>query len=198
MPADNPVQAWLHHLYYVGQSVNRHHFLQALEQQLALLAQAVTPLADRPLAYSRFDRQLFQSHGTRLRDYLSEVEQNFQALRHLVEEDRAERVAFMTERLVAQIGALQREISTQALRRQEKTPVAIASDLYQKLAEHQDYERRLNLMIQDRESQLDRAVTLSAQQQLQREVAALEGRLARCRQALVRLERQVEKREQGL
>ena len=178
--------------------MNRHHFLQALEQQLALLAQAVTPLADRPLAYSRFDRQLFQSHGTRLRDYLSEVEQNFQALRHLVEEDRAERVAFMTERLVAQIGALQREISTQALRRQEKTPVAIASDLYQKLAEHQDYERRLNLMIQDRESQLDRAVALSAQQQLQREVAALEGRLARCRQALVRLERQVEKREQGL
>ncbi|MCW2474733.1 MULTISPECIES: primosomal replication protein [unclassified Symbiopectobacterium] len=178
--------------------MNRHHFLQALEHQLVLLAQAVAPLADRPLAYSRFDRQLFQSHGTRLRDYLSEVEQNFQSLRHLVTENRTERVAFMTEKLVAQIGALQRELSTQALRRQEKTPVAIASDLYQKLAEHQDYERRLNLMIQDRESQLDRATTLSAQQQLQREVAALEGRLARCRQALARLERQVERREQGL
>ncbi|MGK2889582.1 MAG: primosomal replication protein PriC [Candidatus Malihini olakiniferum] len=172
--------------------MNRHYFLQALEQQLALLAQAVTPLADRPLAYSRFDRQIFQSHGTRLRDYLSEVEQNFQALRHLVEEDCTERVAFMTERLVAQIGALQ------ALRRQEETPVAIASDLYQKLAEHQDYERRLNLMIQDRESQLDIAVTLSAQQQLQREIVALEGRLAFCRQALLRLERKVEKLEQGL
>lgn len=178
--------------------MNRHHFLQALEHQLTLLAQAVAPLADRPLAYSRFDRQLFQSHGTRLRDYLSEVEQNFQALRHLVEENSTERVAFMTEKLVAQIGALQREISTQALRRQEKTPVIVASDLYQKLAEHQDYERRLNLMIQDRESQLDRAVTLTAQQQLQREIAALEGRLTRCRQALTRLERQVERREQGL
>lgn len=179
--------------------MNHHHFLQALEHQLVLLAQAVAPLADRPLAYSRFDRQLFQSYGTRLRDYLSEVEQNFQSLCHLVAENRTERVAFMTEKLVAQIGALQRELSTQALRRQEeKTSVAIASDLYQKLAEHQDYERRLNLMIQDRESQLNRATTLSAQQQLQREVAALEGRLARCRQALARLERQVERREQGL
>lgn len=179
--------------------MNRHPFLQALEHQLALLAQAVAPLADRSLVYSRFDRQLFQSHGTRLRDYLSEVEHNFQSLRHLVAENRTERVAFMTEKLIAQIGALQRELSTQALRRQEeKTPVVTASDLYQKLAEHQDYERRLNLMIQDRESQLDRAATLSAQQQLQREIAALEGRLARCRQALARLERQVEKREQGL
>ncbi|MGL9760396.1 MAG: primosomal replication protein PriC [Symbiopectobacterium sp.] len=37
---------------------------------------AAAPLADRPLSYSRFDCQIFQSHGTRLRDYLNEVEQN--------------------------------------------------------------------------------------------------------------------------
>ncbi|MGK2960296.1 MAG: primosomal replication protein PriC [Candidatus Malihini olakiniferum] len=180
--------------------MNRHYSLWVLEKQLTLLAQEVDSLADKRLAYSLFDRQIFQSHGTRLRNYLSEVEQNFQSLRLLVEEDCTERVAFMTERLVAQISALQRELSTQALRRQEKIQVASASDLYQKLAEHQDYERRLNLMIHDRESQLGSAVTLSVQQQqLQRELAALEGRLARCRQALTRLERQVEeKREQWL
>ncbi|MFB6434794.1 MAG: primosomal replication protein PriC [Candidatus Malihini olakiniferum] len=58
----------------------------------------------------------------------------FQILYLLVEEDRIEHVAFMTERLVAQIAALQRELFIQALyHRQEKTKVAIDSDLYQKL-----------------------------------------------------------------
>lgn len=177
--------------------MNSHKLLLALEQQLAQLSQAVAPLADQPVAGSRFDRQLFQSHGTRLRDYLEEVANNVHILRQLVADQRIERVAFVTEKLVAQIGALQRELSTQALRKQERTLKPAPPDLYQKLAQHQDYERRLNLMVQDRESQLDRAVSLQEQQQLQREIAALEGRLARCRQALMRLERHVEQREQG-
>ncbi|MGK2946603.1 MAG: primosomal replication protein PriC [Candidatus Malihini olakiniferum] len=53
--------------------MNRHHFLQALKQQLALLVRTVAPLADKQLACSHFDRKIFQSHDTRLRDYLNEV-----------------------------------------------------------------------------------------------------------------------------
>ncbi|OQV65846.1 hypothetical protein AK51_15585 [Serratia nematodiphila DZ0503SBS1] len=52
-------------------------------------------------------------------------------------------------------------------------------------------------MIQDRESLLGRQTTLAAQQKLQHELAALEGRLMRCRQALARIERNIERKENG-
>ncbi|MBI0221119.1 primosomal replication protein, partial [Yersinia pestis subsp. pestis] len=68
---------------------------------------------------------------------------------------------------------------------------------YHKLAEHQDYERRILAMIQDRESQLGRQSLLVEQQKIQKELAALEGRLMRCRQALIRIERSIEKKENG-
>lgn len=177
--------------------MNTHKLLQALEHQLAQLAREIEPQADRPAASSRFDRQLFFCRGTRLRDYFNEIAHNVQAIRQLVADRRSERVAFMSERLIAQIGALQRELSTQALRRQDAAPPSSPPDLYHKLAEHQDYERRLNTMIQDRESLLAQSATLEARQRLQKEIAALEGRLSRCRHALLRLERLVERREQG-
>lgn len=52
-------------------------------------------------------------------------------------------------------------------------------------------------MIQDRESLLGAQSTLAAQRKLQQEVAALEGRLMRCRQALARIERGIERKENG-
>ncbi|MBS4432202.1 primosomal replication protein PriC [Pectobacterium punjabense] len=179
--------------------MNTHQLLQALEQQINSLSKELEPLADKAVPQSRFDRQLFSSYGTRLRDYRAEVEQNLHTIKQLVAEQRTDRVAFLAEKLVSQIAALQRELATQSLRRQEqRTTPQPDEDVYHKLAEHQDYERRLLSMIQDRESLLITQTLFSEQQRLQKELAALEGRLARCRQALARLERQIERREQGL
>lgn len=178
--------------------MNTHKLLLALEQQIDSLAKEIEPLADKSVPQSRFDRQLFSSYGTRLKDYFHEVTLNFQSIRQLVTEQHTERVAFMAEKLVRQITALQRELATQSLRRQEQTAQKQPQDLYHKLAEHQDYERRLLSMIHDRESLLDTQTQFSEQQRLQKELAALEGRLTRCRQALTRLERLIERREQGL
>ncbi|MCL2893352.1 primosomal replication protein PriC [Brenneria tiliae] len=178
--------------------MNTHKLLLVLEQQIDTLAKAIAPLADKPVSQSRFDRQLFSSYGTRLKDYFHEVEQNLQSIRQLVAEQRSDRVAFMAEKLVRQITALQRELATQSLRRQERATATPEQDLYHKLAEHQDYERRLLSMIHDRESLLNAETRPGEQQRLQKELAALEGRLARCRQALSRLERVIERREQGL
>ncbi|MEE3660651.1 primosomal replication protein [Brenneria sp. g21c3] len=177
--------------------MNTHKLLLALEQQIDSLAKEIEPLADKPVAQSRFDRQLFSSYGTRLKDYFNEVTLNLQSIRQLVSEQRTDRVAFMAEKLVRQITALQRELATQSLRRQEPASASAPQDLYHKLAEHQDYERRLLSMIHDRESLLNDQTKFSEQQRLQKELAALEGRLARCRQALTRLERAIERREQG-
>lgn len=178
--------------------MNTHKLLLALEQQIDSLAKESEPLAEKPIPQSRFDRQLFSCYGTRLKDYFNEVTQNLQSMRQLVSEQRTERVAFMAEKLVRQVTALQRELATQSLRRREQAAETAPQDLYHKLAEHQDYERRLLSMIHDRESLLSVQTSFSEQQRLQKELAALEGRLARCRQALTRLERVIERREQGV
>jgi primosomal replication protein N'' len=183
--------------YNLGIGVNTQHLLQALQQQIAALASEVTPRGDTPVSQARFDSALFANHGTRLRDYLAQVQKNFSQLQSAVHDNRNAQVAFLAEKLVAQIGALQRELATQTLRRQNQPKAPAQVDLYHKLAEHQDYERRLLAMIQDRESLLGRQTTLAGQQKIQQELAALEGRLMRCRQALARIERSIERKENG-
>ncbi|ANS41535.1 primosomal replication protein PriC [Serratia inhibens] len=177
--------------------MSTHRLLQVLEQQIAALAAEVTPRGDAPIPQARFDTALFSNRGTRLRDYLAEVQRNFAQLQTAANDNRTSQVAFLAEKLVAQITALQRELATQALRRKNQPKEVAAVDLYHKLAEHQDYERRLMSMIQDRESLLGRQTTFAAQQKLQHELAALEGRLVRCRQALARIERSIERKENG-
>lgn len=177
--------------------MSTHRLLQVLEQQIAALAAEVTPRGDAPIPQARFDAALFSNRGTRLRDYLAEVQRNFAQLQTAANDNRTSQVAFLAEKLVAQITALQRELATQALRRKNQPKEVVAVDLYHKLAEHQDYERRLMSMIQDRESLLGKQTTFAAQQKLQHELAALEGRLVRCRQALARIERSIERKENG-
>ncbi|MDT3251750.1 primosomal replication protein [Serratia sp. root2] len=177
--------------------MSTHRLLQVLEQQIAALAAEVTPRGDAPIPQARFDTALFSNRGTRLRDYLAEVQRNFVQLQTAANDNRTSQVAFLAEKLVAQITALQRELATQALRRKNQPKEVVAVDLYHKLAEHQDYERRLMSMIQDRESLLGKQTTFAAQQKLQHELAALEGRLVRCRQALARIERSIERKENG-
>lgn len=173
--------------------------LNQLAQRLQQLAHDLAPIAELPAARSRFDRALFMTHGTRLKDYLRETRDNFSALQRAVSADQRQQVAFLAERLLAQMAALQREQATGSLRRQEPVQVESSGDRYQELARHQDYERRLQIMMRERELHLTNAChTLAQQQQVQRELAALEGRLQRCRQALRRIEKQIERRESGL
>lgn len=50
-------------------------------------------------------------------------------------------------------------------------------------------------MINDRELKLNQQTTLNHQQKIQKEIAALAGRLARCRQSLTRIEKSIEYKE---
>jgi|GEM_PF-24654 len=171
--------------------------LEQLDNQLTQLVRAVEPHANKRAAQARFDHQLFHNHSTRLGDYLLEVQQTMAQLKQSVQNNRPDRVAWMAERIVLQMGALQRELATQSLRNSETVPVAEKENLYEKLSRHQDFERRLRDMIADRESSLAFQETLAQQQNIQRELAALEGRLQRCLQALKRIERSIEYREHG-
>ncbi|WP_413734840.1 primosomal replication protein PriC [Sodalis sp. RH21] len=171
--------------------------LTTLGDQFSALAARIDAGEHTSVAQSRFDHQLFQSRGTRLEDYLAESRETLQRLSLAADGGHTDRVAWLAQRLIDQMTALARELATQDLRRQQpqKTP---AVDYYTKLNEHQDYERRLLTMIRDRDSLRANTGDSARQQQLQQEIAALEGRLARCRQALARLERQIERRENGL
>ncbi|CFQ74635.1 TPA: primosomal replication protein [Yersinia enterocolitica] len=171
--------------------------LQVLESQIEALSAQVGPQANMSSQQARFDLKLFGNHGNRFRDYLLEVHKNMAQLKQVVAENRTQQVAFLAEKLVAQISALQRELATQKLRKTNPEPKYNKLDPYHKLAEHQDYERRILAMIQDRESQLGKQNLLTEQQKIQKELAALEGRLMRCRQALIKIERSIEKKENG-
>lgn len=171
--------------------------LQVLESQIEALSAQIAPQANTPSQQARFDLNLFSNHGNRFRDYLQEVRKNMTQLKQVVEENRLQQVAFLADKLVAQISALQRELATQKIRKSNPEPRDHQSAPYHKLAEHQDYERRILAMIQDRESQLGQQSLLVEQQKIQKELAALEGRLMRCRQALIRIERSIEKKENG-
>ncbi|WP_099142669.1 primosomal replication protein PriC [Xenorhabdus kozodoii] len=173
------------------------NLLGALEKQVSILEKELALLPDIPFSIARFDQTLFHHHSNKLSGYMQEISHNMEQLKACVNDYRIEQVKFLAERLVTQIEALKREISTQALRKKEDKfeRRSQGQDLYQRLAEHQDYERRLMAMIDDRELQLNRQTTLANQHKLQKEIATLAGRLARCRQALMRIEKSIEKQE---
>ncbi|MDC9592286.1 primosomal replication protein [Xenorhabdus sp. IM139775] len=173
------------------------NLLSALEKQVNILETELALLPDLPFSNARFDQALFHHRSHKLGGYMQEIRQNMEQLSTCVNGVRTEQVKFLAERLVTQIEALKREIATQALRKQEDKFAHRSQerDLYQRLAEHQDYERRLTAMVDDRELQLDKQTTLTNKYKLQKEIAALAGRLARCRQALMRIEKSIEKRE---
>ena len=172
-------------------------FIKTLSDQFAGLSERIRACGQHSATQSRFDHKLFHSRGTGLTDYLAESYQTLQQLTQAADHGRTEEVTWLAQRLVDQMTALARELATLELRRQQP-PAAAPKDVYARLAENQDYERRLIALILDRESLLQSSDVMSRRQQLQREIAALEGRLARCRQALSRIEWQIEHRENDL
>jgi primosomal replication protein N'' len=152
---------------------------QRLAACLAALQAQIARHPDGRCRTPRFDRQLFSTAGTRLADYLQETERNLQLFCAC---DNAQERVWLADKLVNQIAALQREASTQQLRLRRERP--IASPRQQKLEEYREYERRLQAMIDQREQRLALAESLAQQQQLKQDLEVLEGRMARCRQAI--------------
>lgn len=173
------------------------HSLTKLSQRLSQLEQTLQDIMLQPARRARFDTSLFTSHGTRLKDYFTELRFNFTALQHAVEHNQIDSVSFLAERVACQMEALQREQATYRMREQEATYSLVNSnDIYQKLAEHQDYERRLMAMIRAKEQALTQCQILVQQQKIQQELAILTGRITRCRQALASIEKKIERTEQ--
>ncbi|MGK3130043.1 primosomal replication protein PriC [Pantoea sp. C8B4] len=158
-----------------------HQRLLAIVDQLR---QQISQQRDGACRQPRFDAQLFRCKGTRLADYLAELEQNLTQLS--AADTDVMRRQWLAEKVLDQIAALQRECQSQQLRTQRERPRV--DPRQSKREEYQGYETRLLAMIEQREQHLARAETLSVQQQLIRDIEVLHERLARCRHAMHKLE----------
>lgn len=149
-----------------------------------------------------FDERLFHGSARLLVPCVKEAQATLDTL--IREQDNGKltalRAEYLSERLLAQITALQRELATQAIRKKEpkhhshfQKPINV---LYQELAQHQDWERRLMEMVRDKQFALNSAPPF-AKQQAQQALLATEQRLERCRAAKVKLEKQITYRERN-
>ena len=121
----------------------------------------------------------------------AEAQTNLDELRHAVENEQQEQVAWLAEHLTEQITALHREIAAAAARWDSASPGL--GKWQRKRLENREFERRLFEMKREREVRLNNSETLEEQQLLMREISALEGRIVRCRQALDDIERVIER-----
>jgi primosomal replication protein N'' len=162
--------------------------LQALEQKLDELARHIAPQAKHATVSPRFDRHLFHTRRTTLDACLQEAQRSLSALRHAVDARQIEQVAWLAEHLEAQIAALSREAASWSLREWDNSAPGIQK-WQRKRLQHQQFEQRLMAMKREREVRLANVDTFVEQQQLHKEITALEGRLRRCREALENIER---------
>lgn len=171
--------------------------LDALKKQIDELAVRVAPIKDHEFSHSRFDMQLFSHKSTKLGDCQKELNTLYQQLCNSVTLNYTQQVTFLTEKIVHQMQAISRELSTQGLREKEDSfrTKKEQVDLYERLSQHQDYERRLQAMVSEKELNLSGLTDSHLQHQCQKELAALAGRLYRCRQALMRIEKAIEHQE---
>ncbi|MFK3663376.1 primosomal replication protein N'' [Scandinavium sp. NPDC088450] len=161
--------------------------LQSLETQLSRLEADVAPVAFHATFGARFDRQLFRTRSSLLQACVEEARGNLQALRHAVEQQQFEQVQWLAEHLVSQLEAIARESAAWQLRGWDNGSPALTR-WQRKRLQHQDYERRLSEMTQQRRELLAQATTLEEQQRLAREVDVFSTRLKRCRDALQNIE----------
>lgn len=175
--------------------------LQTTLEQLAVNAAALDRQRGehhQPL----FDERLFQSRSKLLVPCVKETQSTLDSI--IREEDAgkltAMRAEYLTERLLAQISAIQRELATTKIRKREpkhrsyyQKPI---NELYQHLAQHQEWERRLFEMVREKELAVQYAPPFQ-QQAAQQALLATEQRLKRCQEAKLKVENQITYRERN-
>ncbi|WNJ95460.1 primosomal replication protein [Vibrio ruber] len=151
--------------------------------------------------YPLFDPQLFRCKSHLLVPCITELKNTYHEIVQSQEHQRltTTQATYLTERLLNQLNAIQREIATVELRKKERHGLpreTSISSLYQQLAQHQDWERRLQSMIFEQEQQLEIKPMHSAEKKsCQQAILTLEQRLIRCQQSRQRIENKITARE---
>ncbi|SHF71387.1 primosomal replication protein PriC [Vibrio gazogenes] len=148
-----------------------------------------------------FDPQLFRCKSLLLVPCITELKNTYHEIVQSQEHQRltTTQATYLTERLLNQLNAIQRELATAELRKKESHGLprqTSISSLYQELAQHQDWERRLQEMIFEEEQRLEtKSMGLTEKTSCQQAILTLEQRLIRCQQSRQRIENKITARE---
>ncbi len=155
-----------------------------------------------------FSENLFVTNSDKIQHYVAEIREKTAELSRLLANGRKElshsRLQSIEQQITAVINALRSNkgihqeaqyrlnaINSRRYKKAAKELFQSSQALYQELSEHHEFERRLQVMLQERE-QLRQAASPSKINKIAAEVLALHQRLGRCRQAISKIERQIE------
>ncbi|MCW8833577.1 MAG: primosomal replication protein [Colwellia sp.] len=164
-----------------------------------------------------FSPELFVSQSDRFSPYIEEVQCKVSKLTHLLNSGKVEFSTLSLQKIEQQVSAISNALHANAALHQAaklsfdahskvkikkskaqnkykdiaKKLVLTSQQLYQKLSEHHDFERRLMDMVAERESQRIKCKAKDSAK-ISAEVLALHQRLGRCRKAISQIERDIE------
>lgn len=155
-----------------------------------------------------FSEHLFSTYSDSIYDYVNEVQKKTVELKRLIDGNKVElshnRLLLIEQQISALINALNanKSIHNEAQNRLnaiKSRKIKMVADkiikptqsLYQNLAEHHEFERRLAEMLRDKEIEFKISPT-NKTQMLSQEILVLHQRLGRCRQAISKIELQIE------
>lgn len=158
-----------------------------------------------------FSNTLFSTYSDKFSPYIKEIENEILSLNRLLASNKEQFSYALIERVEQQILALINALNSNKSMHEEanyrlkkikaikaknykKALVSVvqpSQNLYQKLAENHEFERRLVDMLNDKESQRTQS-NANNSQRLSEEVLVLHQRLGRCRHAISQIERQIE------
>lgn len=187
-----------------AKSINSINNLQKLLADLKLQASAIDKQNSNNKAHlllentALFSTSLFHSQSDKFIPYLLETEKNIQHLSYLIEKQNHQLAISLLEKIELQLSAIKTAFNSntvihkEASIRQEKLNNARYKKLvkktfssshqaYQKLAEYHQFERRLMAMLDEHNRNNDVEQGLIVHQ-----------RLGRCRQAISKVEREIE------
>ncbi len=146
-----------------------------------------------------FNFSLFPCPSRLLSPCITEAKKNLAQLENEKNELTEEQIKHLCDILINQISAIQRELATHDVRHKEKKlaplPSISVGDLYQKLAQHQEWERRLQNMLYIAQNNLAQCQRITDKQALQQHLVSTEKRLHRCQQARQNIELQIQQIE---
>ncbi|KGK00937.1 primosomal replication protein PriC [Thalassotalea sp. ND16A] len=169
---------------------------------------------------SLFDEKLFPIASSTYYAYVMYTQKRLEHLQKLMNSNHAEFSDVLLSELEAQISALitaiksndnlhhdseyrldrrkrlNQQKSLKKYKKAAKTAFAPSHQLYQKLAEYHGFERRLEIMLNDKEAALANTKKHDTSM-MQQEVLTLHQRLGRCRRAISDLEKQIELSEKS-
>ena len=158
-------------------------------------------------AQDLFVSNSFHSQSEEVNDYLIELESNIQHLGRLSNLMHAE---FLAERIRDQFACLKNLLNSQTVNTKHQTQRASTAkrvnrlkqltrqvtqssqELYQELSKLQEYERRLIEMVAEKQQILHQYQGKKHRQEYQQQVLVTQQRLGRCRQALSKVEEQIQ------